>query len=209
MFDIDALARHVSVAEAAGFVLVTIDDSPLPVGQIPVGRIEAGARAAYLSQRTTRIGLVPTLQVAVTEPLHLATQLAALDHASLGRGGWVVGAENSAAAHATIGSRPLSEPDDLRNEVRDVIEVARQLWDSWEDDANIRAVATGRCAPGACRSWGRYVRTRAVDGFNLLPQLLPGTIEDVVDRLVPELQERGIYRTEYEGSTLREHLDLA
>jgi len=56
--------------------------------------------------------------------------------------------------------------------------------------------------------WARYVRTRAVDGFNLLPQLLPGTIEDVVDKLVPQLQERGIYRTAYEGSTLREHLDL-
>ncbi|GAA2335924.1 LLM class flavin-dependent oxidoreductase [Dactylosporangium salmoneum] len=56
--------------------------------------------------------------------------------------------------------------------------------------------------------WAHYVRTRAVDGFNLLPQLLPGTVEEVVDRLVPQLQERGVYRTEYEGTTLREHLDL-
>jgi alkanesulfonate monooxygenase SsuD/methylene tetrahydromethanopterin reductase-like flavin-dependent oxidoreductase (luciferase family) len=56
--------------------------------------------------------------------------------------------------------------------------------------------------------WTRYVRDRAVDGFNLLPQLLPGTVEDIVDRLVPQLQERGVYRTSYEGSTLREHLDL-
>ncbi|GIE29410.1 flavin-dependent oxidoreductase F420-dependent methylene-tetrahydromethanopterin reductase [Actinoplanes italicus] len=56
--------------------------------------------------------------------------------------------------------------------------------------------------------WARYVRDRAVDGFNIIPQLLPGTIEDIVDRLVPALQERGVYRTEYTGSTLREHLDL-
>lgn len=56
--------------------------------------------------------------------------------------------------------------------------------------------------------WTRYVRDRAVDGFNLLPQLLPGTVEDIVNRLVPQLQERGVYRTAYEGSTLREHLDL-
>jgi alkanesulfonate monooxygenase SsuD/methylene tetrahydromethanopterin reductase-like flavin-dependent oxidoreductase (luciferase family) len=56
--------------------------------------------------------------------------------------------------------------------------------------------------------WTRYVRDRAVDGFNLLPQLLPGTVEDIVDRLVPQLQERGVYRTAYEGSTLREHLEL-
>ncbi|GIF22551.1 alkanesulfonate monooxygenase SsuD/methylene tetrahydromethanopterin reductase-like flavin-dependent oxidoreductase (luciferase family) [Actinoplanes tereljensis] len=56
--------------------------------------------------------------------------------------------------------------------------------------------------------WARYDEAGAVDGFNLLPQLLPGTIEDVVDKLVPELQERGIYRTSYEGTTLRSHLGL-
>lgn len=56
--------------------------------------------------------------------------------------------------------------------------------------------------------WTRYVTARAVDGFNIVPQLLPGTVEDIVDRLVPELQERGVYRTEYTGATLREHLDL-
>lgn len=56
--------------------------------------------------------------------------------------------------------------------------------------------------------WTRYVRTRAVDGFNLLPHLLPASLTDIVDKLVPELQERGVYRTAYEGTTLREHLDL-
>ena len=40
--------------------------------------------------------------------------------------------------------------------------------------------------------WAHYVRTRAVDGFNLSPHLVPGSIDDVVDRLVPELQERGV-----------------
>jgi len=57
-------------------------------------------------------------------------------------------------------------------------------------------------------SWTRYVRTRAVDGFNLLPHLTPGSLIDIVDTLVPELQERGAYRTEYTGTTLREHLAL-
>ncbi|MEU8639874.1 LLM class flavin-dependent oxidoreductase [Amycolatopsis sp. NPDC048633] len=56
--------------------------------------------------------------------------------------------------------------------------------------------------------WARYVRTRAVDGFNLSPHLVPAALDDVVDRLVPELQDRGVYRTEYEGTTLREHLGL-
>ncbi|MFD9503348.1 hypothetical protein [Streptomyces sp. NPDC060035] len=56
--------------------------------------------------------------------------------------------------------------------------------------------------------WTRYVRTRAVDGFNIVPHLLPTSLTDIVDKLVPELQERGVYRTEYRGTTLREHLDL-
>ena len=56
--------------------------------------------------------------------------------------------------------------------------------------------------------WVRYVRTRAVDGFNLLPHLIPTALAEVVDKLVPELQERGAYRTGYQGSTLREHLAL-
>jgi alkanesulfonate monooxygenase SsuD/methylene tetrahydromethanopterin reductase-like flavin-dependent oxidoreductase (luciferase family) len=111
---------------------------------VPAGRLEAGVRAAFLSQRTRRVGLAPTLHVTTTEPFHLATQLASLDHATRGRAGWVVGAENSAAALAGIGATPLGEPDALRQEVGDVIDVVRLLWDSWEDDAVIKDRATGR-----------------------------------------------------------------
>ena len=56
--------------------------------------------------------------------------------------------------------------------------------------------------------WTRSVRTRALDGFNITPYLVPGSLVDIVDKLVPELQNRGVYRTEYQGSTLREHLAL-
>jgi FMN-dependent oxidoreductase (nitrilotriacetate monooxygenase family) len=56
--------------------------------------------------------------------------------------------------------------------------------------------------------WARYVRTRAVDGFNISPHLVPSSLDDIVDSLVPELQDRGVYRTSYEGTTLREHLAL-
>jgi alkanesulfonate monooxygenase SsuD/methylene tetrahydromethanopterin reductase-like flavin-dependent oxidoreductase (luciferase family) len=56
--------------------------------------------------------------------------------------------------------------------------------------------------------WTHYVRTRAVDGFNISPHLIPSSLDDVVDRLIPELQDRGVYRTAYEGTTLREHLAL-
>jgi alkanesulfonate monooxygenase len=46
------------------------------------------------------------------------------------------------------------------------------------------------------------------DGFNVMFPWLPGGFDDFVDKVVPELQRRGIFRTEYEGRTLRDHLGL-
>lgn len=49
----------------------------------------------------------------------------------------------------------------------------------------------------------------AADGFNIMPPTFPDGLNDFVELVIPELQRRGIFRTEYEGSTLREHLGLA
>ena len=46
----------------------------------------------------------------------------------------------------------------------------------------------------------------AADGFNLMPPLYPNGLDDFVDHVVPVLQQRGLFRTEYETTTLREHL---
>jgi N-acetyl-S-(2-succino)cysteine monooxygenase len=46
------------------------------------------------------------------------------------------------------------------------------------------------------------------DGFVVMPAYFPGAFDDFVDRVVPELQRRGLYRTEYSGPTLRDHLGL-
>ncbi len=46
------------------------------------------------------------------------------------------------------------------------------------------------------------------DGFNIMPPTLPGGLDDFVELVVPELQRRGLFRTEYEGRTLRENLGL-
>ncbi|MER6998753.1 LLM class flavin-dependent oxidoreductase [Streptomyces sp. NPDC000410] len=48
----------------------------------------------------------------------------------------------------------------------------------------------------------------AADGFNIMPPLLPSGLTHFVDQVVPELQRRGLFRTEYTGSTLREHYGL-
>ncbi|MFP6727233.1 MAG: LLM class flavin-dependent oxidoreductase [Alphaproteobacteria bacterium] len=53
-----------------------------------------------------------------------------------------------------------------------------------------------------------WLMTDACDGFNVMFPYLPGGLDDFVDRVVPELQRRGMFRTDYEGRTLRENLGL-
>lgn len=48
----------------------------------------------------------------------------------------------------------------------------------------------------------------AADGFNILPPTTPASLDDFVDLVVPELQRRGLFRTAYEGTTLRDNLGL-
>ena len=53
-----------------------------------------------------------------------------------------------------------------------------------------------------------WFTTGAADGFNVQPPYMPAGAEDFVDLVIPELQRRGLFRTRYEGRTLRENLDL-
>ena len=55
----------------------------------------------------------------------------------------------------------------------------------------------------------RYVQDDAADGYILVPHLTPHGLDRFVDEVVPLLQERGVFRTDYEGPTLRDHLGLA
>ncbi|MFJ9824976.1 NtaA/DmoA family FMN-dependent monooxygenase [Streptomyces sp. NPDC101160] len=61
---------------------------------------------------------------------------------------------------------------------------------------------------GLADKFTHFARHGAVDGFNITPYLIPDGLDDIVELLVPELQERGAYRTAYTGTTLREHLGL-
>ena len=54
-----------------------------------------------------------------------------------------------------------------------------------------------------------HVQAEACDGFILIPHVTPGGLDRFADEVVPLLQERGVFRTDYEGPTLRDHLGLA
>ncbi|HTR85925.1 MAG TPA: LLM class flavin-dependent oxidoreductase [Reyranella sp.] len=53
-----------------------------------------------------------------------------------------------------------------------------------------------------------WFKDGAADGFNVMPAWLPGSLKDFVDLVIPELQRRGLFRTEYESTTLRGNLGL-
>lgn len=137
------LARTVRHAEHAGLTFATFADAVLPAvaGDPASARLEAVTRAAYVARTTTALGLVPEVPTTYPEPFHVATQLASLDLAASGRAGWLAAVTPGDAAPAAYGRAPVA---DLGREARDVVQVVRDLWDSWEDDAVIRDVATGR-----------------------------------------------------------------
>jgi len=113
------------------------------------GRLDAVLIAARVAPRTKHIGLIPTAITTHTEPFHLSKAIATLDYVSSGRAGIRVQVSRSRDAAAHFGRRTVPDaPKDfvaeLFTEAADYVEVIRRLWDSWEDDAEIRDVATGR-----------------------------------------------------------------
>lgn len=128
------------------------DDGALDVTTV-VGGLDALLVTAAVAPATRQIGLVPTVSVTHTEPFHVATSVQTLDHVSSGRAGWRLQVSPSVREAALFGRRTFptstSVPDAattaaLFAEAREVAEVVSRLWDSWDDDAIIRDVSTGR-----------------------------------------------------------------
>ena len=70
---------------------------------------------------------------------------------------------------------------------------------------SLRAIGTAADIADLMEEW---ISTGAADGFNIQPPCVPISAEDFVSLVIPELQRRGLFRHEYEGRTLREHLGL-
>ncbi|MEV6396940.1 LLM class flavin-dependent oxidoreductase [Streptomyces sp. NPDC051907] len=130
-----ALAR---LAEAGRLDFVTLGDSFARPG------LDALAVLARIAPATERIGLVPTVNTTHTEPFHVQAAVATLDWVSRGRAGWNVDVSTTEAEARLFGRRPAMAPAEAWREAGEVADVARRLWDSWEDDAEIRDRSTGR-----------------------------------------------------------------
>jgi alkanesulfonate monooxygenase SsuD/methylene tetrahydromethanopterin reductase-like flavin-dependent oxidoreductase (luciferase family) len=108
------------------------------------GRLDAVLIAARVAPTTRHIGFLPTAVVTHTEPFHLSKAIATLDYVSTGRAGIRVQVSTRRDDAAHLGRRRPPQATEVIDEAADYIEVLRRLWDSWEDDAEIRDAATGR-----------------------------------------------------------------
>ncbi|OKI12695.1 LLM class flavin-dependent oxidoreductase [Streptomyces sp. CB03911] len=134
-------ADRAAEAERGLLDLLTLDDAHAP----PPGggaRPEAVQLAAALGALTRRIGIVPTVTPTHSEPFHLSTAVATLDFVTTGRAGCLVRAGLDRAEDGTSG-RTAGTAEERLAETAEAVEVIRALWDSWDDDAEIRDTARG------------------------------------------------------------------
>jgi alkanesulfonate monooxygenase SsuD/methylene tetrahydromethanopterin reductase-like flavin-dependent oxidoreductase (luciferase family) len=133
-----------AAVDRAGLDLVFLPDSfALQTGGAR-GRLEAVGIAARVATATTRLGVIPQAPVTHTEPFHLSKAVASLDYATSGRAGWEVTVSPGAEQARLFGRKSEQPEDSLWHEAGEAIEVVTRLWDSWEDDAEIRDSGTGR-----------------------------------------------------------------
>jgi FMN-dependent oxidoreductase (nitrilotriacetate monooxygenase family) len=103
--------------------------------QTPCGSMDTAIVLSLMAAATSRIGLVGTASTTYNQPYELARRFATLDHLSRGRAGWnVVTTYNSSVAKA-FGMPAHPEHDDRYARAAEFIEVARELWDTYEEGA--------------------------------------------------------------------------
>jgi alkanesulfonate monooxygenase SsuD/methylene tetrahydromethanopterin reductase-like flavin-dependent oxidoreductase (luciferase family) len=144
-------AELARTAERGLLDFLTIDDTLMPQPgrreridpRRLAGRADAVLVAARIAPATRHIGLIPVATVTHTEPFHISKAIATLDYVSHGRAGWQARVSVTPHEAALFGRRDGSQIP-LFEEAAEYVDVVRRLWDSWEDDAVIRDVTTGR-----------------------------------------------------------------
>ncbi len=174
----------VEAADDRGFDLVIFEDEfDSRLGQT---RLDSLLLASTMATCTSSIGLVVATDTTHTEPFHLAKNLATLDIVSEGRAGWWPRVSDSEATSHLFGRKSPQSRESLAREAGDVLEVVRRLWDSWDDDAVIRDVATGRYVDRSrihhIDFVGEYFSVR---GPSITPRSPQGQLPVVVDSSHP------------------------
>ncbi|CAL9563418.1 LLM class flavin-dependent oxidoreductase [Streptomyces sp. enrichment culture] len=143
------LGHHVRLARTAErgtFDSLFLADGPQlwnSVAQRPAGTLEPLTLLTALATATEHIGLIATASTSYNSPYNLARKFASLDIVSGGRAGWNIVTTAGAEAARNFGLD--AEPAHAERYARaaEFVEVARKLWDSWEDDAVVADKAAG------------------------------------------------------------------
>jgi FMN-dependent oxidoreductase (nitrilotriacetate monooxygenase family) len=182
--NIDHYIQLARIAEAGTFDSIFFADSPSLQNDPryrPIGILEPTTLLAALAVSTERIGLIATASTSYGEPYDLARRFASIDHISGGRVGWniVTTASRDAALNFGLDDRALHA--DRYERADEFVQVAKKLWDSWEDDAPIGDKEAGVFADGSkihrVDHSGNYYRVagplntpRSPQGYPLLVQ---------------------------------------
>ncbi|WP_339270879.1 LLM class flavin-dependent oxidoreductase [Paenibacillus sp. FSL K6-1330] len=138
--------QWVQKAEEGRFDLIFIADG-LYINEksIPhfLNRFEPITILSALAAVSQNIGLVGTLSTSYSEPFTVARQFASLDKISNGRAGWNIVTSPLEGSALNYGKKEHPEHDKRYRIATEYLEVARGLWDSWEDDAFVRNKETG------------------------------------------------------------------
>ncbi|RWP55889.1 LLM class flavin-dependent oxidoreductase [Mesorhizobium sp.] len=148
--DIDQYAHLAALAEGAAFHFVfladhqgIISDHTAIAGESGNDEFEPITLLSALSSRTQDIGLVATATTTYYQPYHLARMFASLDHLSRGRAAWNIVTSASNFEAQNFGEKELPDHDTRYARAREFVEVAKGLWDTWQDDAFIRDKQSG------------------------------------------------------------------
>lgn len=136
--DIRYYIKQVTIAESACFDAFFIVDSQFINASYPshyLNRLEPLTLLSAVATHTTNIGLVGTASSTYNSPFNLARRFASLDHISGGRAGWNVVTSFDSEVSKNFGMDEHLDYATRYGRAREFVEVARGLWDSYEDDA--------------------------------------------------------------------------
>jgi FMN-dependent oxidoreductase (nitrilotriacetate monooxygenase family) len=178
--NLSLLRRMAQAAERGRFDLFFLADAVntgLDAHPGMMVRFEPLTLLSALAMCTDRIGLGATVSTTYSEPYNVARALASLDHLSGGRAAWnvVTGSSPDAAANFSRDSHPPHA--DRYAMAAEYLQVAKGLWDSWEDGAIVGDKASGTFADGAkmhvLNHQGRYFKVKGPLNITRPPQGYP------------------------------------
>jgi len=156
--DVRHFQRLAQTAERGKFDSIFFADSPVlftDVGRRPSGTLEPTVLLTAIAVATDKIGVIATASTTYNDPFNLARRFASVDHVSGGRAGWNVVTTAGPEAAKNFGLDDQPAHHERYERAAEFLEVAKELWDSWEDDAALGDKEAG--------IWGDNAKVHAIN----------------------------------------------